>query len=95
MVAIKICQGYNYYVDPMCAFACDHIFKGFNDIVQNTFEHVVTKWVPNVNPNNDNLSNRVVVSTIMMHVKVKASNYSNTIPTYLLLSVAPMLIRSW
>jgi hypothetical protein len=72
VAAVKFCQGYSYYVDPMCAFTCDRIFKGFNDIVQNTFEHVVTKRVHNVNPNNDHMSNRVVVSIIMMHVKVKA-----------------------
>jgi hypothetical protein len=42
LVAMKISLGelYSQYVDPMCVFTHDHIFKGFKDIVQNTFEHV-------------------------------------------------------
>jgi hypothetical protein len=77
LVAMKISLGelYSQYVDLMCVFTHDHIFKGFKDIVQFNV-HIracVIEWVPYMNTNDENLSIRVANPTIMMHVKLKAS----------------------
>lgn len=94
VVAMKISLGdlYSQYVDPMCVFTHDHIFKGFKDIIQNTFEHVVIEWVPYMNTNDENFSTTVANPTIMMHVKLKASGDYKMI-TATLLQAALSLVQ--
>ena len=71
----------------MCVFTQDHIFRGIKDTVQNTYEHVVIEWVPDVQTNYDNLSIRVANPTIMRHVKLKASGDNEMITTTLLQAI--------
>lgn len=73
----------------MCVFTQDYIFRGIKDIVQNTYEHVVIEWVPNVHTNDDNFSIRVANPTIMMHVKLKASGDYKMITATLLQATMP------